>query len=538
MTLGRFIDEQALRFAHRPALVTPAVRWSYADLHREVAAWQSALTGLGIRPGERVAVWLSNFPDWIAIFFAVTRLGAVLVPLNARFGSHDARWILDHSESVALVAMGRYLGRDYAGLLRDILGIEGHGFLPSPSLPRLRHLVGFCELDGDGVEEAKALRQQGLAGLAATGTPPPRGVPADPAVLFYTSGTTSVPKGVLLSHDNLLPHSIDCGALLELTCEDRVLSLYPFFGISGGANKVLSTLAWGASLVFTDAFRAEEALDLLDRERCTVVHAVDVQMRDLVAAARARGGVPSIGARRCTIGFMTGPDAALAREMRETLGIERFIHPYGMTETNPMVLRNALDDPFEVCLQPGGRVAPTVEVRIADPDHGADLPDGTPGEILVRGRAVTRGYHRNTEATAASFLPGGWFRTGDLGVRQPHGLVFYLGRLKDMVKTGGFNVSPAEVETFLRTHPDVLDVGVTGMPDKRLGEVVVAFVTVRPGSTIAAEALVAYCKGRIANFKVPRQIRLVEALPYQVGPHGAKLRRDVLRQVAREDVSA
>lgn len=538
MTLGRFIDEQARRFAHRPALVTAAERWTYADLHREVAAWQSALTGLGIRPGERVAVWLSNFPEWIAIFLAVTRLGAVLVPLNARFGSHEVRWILEHSESVALVAMGRYRGRDYAALLRDILGIESRRFLPSPSLPRLRRLIGFCELEGDGVEEARRLREEGRARLAATGTPPPAGVPADPAVLFYTSGTTSVPKGVLLSHDNLIPHSTDCGALLELTSEDRVLSLYPFFGISGGANKVLSTLAWGASLVFTDAFRAEEALDLLDRERCTVVHAVDVQMRDLVAAARARGGRPSLTGRRSTIGFMTGPDAGLAREMREALGIERFIHPYGMTETNPMVLRNALDDPFEVCLQPGGRVAPAVEVRIIDPDRGADTLDGTPGEILVRGRAVTRGYHRNPEATAAAFLPGNWFRTGDLGVRQADGLVFYLGRLKDMVKTGGFNVSPAEVETFLRTHPDVLDAGVTGMPDARLGEVVVAFVTLRPGSTIAADALVAYCKGRIANFKTPRRVRLVETLPYRVGPHGAKLRRDVLRQLAREDGSA
>jgi fatty-acyl-CoA synthase len=336
---------------------------------------------------------------------------------------------------------------------------------------------------------------------------------------------------VPLTHRNLLPHTVGCGALLGLDAADRVLTLYPFFGISGGANKVLSTLAFGACLVFQDAFRAEEALSMLVEERCTVVHGVDVQVRELLRCARERP-VPYVD-RRGTIAFMAAVDEDVARGMGAVLGLHRFVHPYGMTETNPMILRNDPDDPFEARVRPGGRPTPFARVRIVDPASGIETPVDVPGEIEVAGETVMKGYYRDPEATANAFRDG-WFRTGDQGVRTAEGWMFYVGRLKDMLKIGGFNVAPQEVEAFLRAHPAIDDVAVTGLPDSRLGEVAVAFVKPRAGAMIEEDEVLHFCRGHIANFKIPQRVAVVDALPYLTAAHGAKLRRDVLRAWARE----
>jgi fatty-acyl-CoA synthase len=204
-----------------------------------------------------------------------------------------------------------------------------------------------------------------------------------------------------------------------------------------------------------------------------------------------------------------------------------------MTETNPMILRNALDDPFDACVRPGGRIAPGVEVRVVDPETGAERATGEEGEIVVRGPTVTRGYYADPQASAAAFRDG-WFHTGDLGVRTGDGFVFYVGRLKDMLKVGGFNVAPQEIESLLLAHGSVEDAAVTGAPDARLGEVPVAFVRLRAQAAVAPEALIAWCRARIANFKVPRAVHVVETLPYHTAAHGAKLQRHVLKAWAAE----
>jgi fatty-acyl-CoA synthase len=518
-------------------------RRSYDAFAREVWALQSALTELGIARGDRVAVLISSVPEWILYLFAVTRLGAIFLPVNPRFGSHELDFVLRHSGARALVAMGHYLHRDYAALIAEVTGAWAPG-QPAEKLPALQHLIGVRNPPHPLAVDTETLLARGQQRVALAG--PPRGGsdPDDPAILFYTSGTTAFPKGVPLSHANLLPHSARCGALLQLTPDDRVLSLYPFFGISGGANKVLSTFAAGACLVFQDAFRAEEALALLRQEQCGVVHAVDVQIRELVRLAEAVGHSEQPGAptgqppaRRGTIAFMAGLDEGLARRMGEILGLRRFVHPYGMTETNPMILRNGLDDPFAARLRPGGRIAPGVELRVIDPATGQDQAVGTPGEIVVRGPTVMRGYFHDPQATATAFRDG-WFHTGDLGMRAPDGFVFYTGRIKDMLKVGGFNVAPQEVEEYLRTHAAVEDVAATGAPDARLGEVVVAFVKIRRGVQVDAAELHSFCAGHLANFKTPRHIYLIDTLPYHTAANGAKLQRHVLRDWARERAEA
>jgi fatty-acyl-CoA synthase len=529
-SFGRFIDEIGERFAAVPALVasdytfstTALRRWSYAGMLRDVHALQWSLMEAGVRAGERVGVMLSSFPEWVLYLFAVTRLGAIFLPINTRFRARELHHVLSHSGASTLITMGRYLGHDYAATIAEI----------RDRLPALRTIVGVRGKPHPEALDSNRLLADGRALLASRGIPPRADDPEETALLFYTSGTTSFPKGVPLTHSNVLPHSVRAGLLLDLKPGEKVLNFYPFFGISGGANKVLSTFGSGATLVFQDAFRAEEAWDMMEAEQCSVIHGVDVHVRELIAVHKRRGVGPQPD-RRGTIAFTGGIDEPLARAMGEALGLRRFSHPYGMTETNPMILRNELDDPFEAAARPGGRIAPNVEVRVVDPESGADRGIGVEGEIVVRGPTVMKGYYNDPEATAAAFR-GGWFHSGDLGVRTEDGLIFYVGRLKDMLKVGGFNVAPQEIEGFLSTHRDIEDVAVTSASDARLGEVAVAFVQLKRGAHVSAEALIAACRDNLANFKVPRAIYFVDALPYHTAAHGAKLQRHVLREWARE----
>ena len=587
LTFGRFIDEAGARFGNRPAIVCrdhsyPApqtIRRSYAELADDVRALHAALADAGVRPGEHVAVMLSSFYEWIVFLFAVTRLGAAFVPLNPRFGSHELAHVLQHSGSRTLVAMGRYMDRDYSALIADVIGDDWSPGAGSSRIPELQRIIGVRTPPHRDALMTDALLERGRTLDAANPIAAADDIDMT-AILFYTSGTTAFPKGVPLSHNNLLPHTIGCGALIELEPGDRILSLYPFFGISGGANKVLSTLAFGSCLVFQDAFRAAEAYELLVAERCTVVHGVDVQLRELVKLARGeaagKSAAPAPPPRRATVAFMAGLDVELARDMGTVLGIDRFVHPYGMTETNPMILRNDPDDPFEARLRPGGRVAPHAQVRVVDPSTGIEAAIDTPGEIEVRGPTVMRGYYRDPEATAQSFRDGvggdgvdrgsvggdgikgdgikgdgvggdgvdgtggagGWFRTGEKGVRTADGFIFYLGRLKDMLKIGGFNVAPQEVEAYLRTHPAVDDIAVTGVADERLGEVAGAFIKPRAGHAVDIGVIKEFCRGHIANYKTPQYVWEVDALPYHTAANGSKLRRDVLRQWARDRIAS
>ena len=540
-TFGRFIDDIGKRHASLPAMVasdhsrggTVVGRYSYSQMARDVQALQWGLMDLGVKPGDRVGVMLSSFSEWVLYLFAVTRLGAAFMPINMRFKSRELTHVLRHSGAQTLIAMGSYLGHDYAATIAEVLGNkQADGSFAN--LPHLRHIISVGAAPHPDAVETEQLMEDGRDLLSDKGIPPREDNAQTTAILFYTSGTTSFPKGVPLTHHNLLGHSVKAGELLDMRPGERVLTLYPFFGISGGANKVLSTFGCGACLVFQDAYRPEEACELLVAENCTIIHAVDVQIRELVAILKQHStGTSAPPERRGTIAFLTGVDEVLAQDMGTVLGLTRFIHPYGMTETNPMVLRNELNDAFEVSVRPGGRVAPDVEVRVVDPDSGEDRPVDQPGEIVMRGRTVTKEYLNDPEGTRNAFR-NGWFHSGDLGVKTEEGFIFYVGRLKDMLKVGGFNVAPQEVESFLKTHEAVADVAVTAGIDARLGEVPVAFVVLKPGASVSADALRDFCKQHVANFKVPRAVWFVDTLPYHTAANGTKLQRHILRDWAKE----
>lgn len=538
-TFGRFIDEVGRRHADVPAMVGSdhsradqrLGRWTYAQMQADVQALQWGLMDIGVQPGERVGVMLSSFAEWVLYLFAVTRLGAAFMPINMRFKIRELQHVMGHSGASTLIATGHYLGQDHAATIAEVCGPRGADGRFA-HLPQLQRFVGVGPAPHAESVDTETLLARGRKLMAEKGAPPREDDPHSVAILFYTSGTTSFPKGVPLTHHNLLGHSVKAGELLSIRPGEKVLTLYPFFGISGGANKVLSTFGCGACLVFQDAWRPEEAVDLLQDEGCTILHAVDVQIRELINVLKQRGhrNPPE---RRGTIAFLTGVDAGLARDMGALLGLHRFIHPYGMTETNPMVLRNELHDSFDVAVRPGGRVAPDVEIRIVDPETDEDRPVDQPGEIVMRGKTVTREYLNDPEATKNAFR-NGWFHSGDLGVKTADGFIFYVGRLKDMLKVGGFNVAPQEVESLLKSHEAVADAAACGAPDQRLGEVPVAFVVLKPGATATPTELREYSRKNGANFKVPREIWLVDSLPYHTAANGSKLQRQIVREWVKE----
>jgi fatty-acyl-CoA synthase len=355
--------------------------------------------------------------------------------------------------------------------------------------------------------------------------------------LLYTSGTTSQPKAAMITHRNCVPHGWHCGEQLRLTPDDRVLHALPAPGTWGGLNVPLSTWSHGACLVLMDAWDPLRALILIERERCTVFNAVDTMLKPLFEhpdfdrydrSTLRTGGFASVG----------GGGPGMLEAVVDRLGVPLAFQPYGMTEVNALALLHDLDEPRELRLQPGIVPAPGLEVRVVHPETGASCGPGQEGELQCRGTLVTRGYHDKPEETRAAFTEDGWFRTGDLAVQDDRGHTIFKGRLKETLRISHFMVAPGEIEDFLQTHPGVEQAFVVGVPDPETNEAPVAYVIARPRARLTEAELRAFCRGRIASYKIPRRVHFVTDVPRTPGPHGDKVQRGRLRERALEELGS
>jgi fatty-acyl-CoA synthase len=400
---------------------------------------------------------------------------------------------------------------DFPMLRRVIVDAED----PYPGCLRLRDVLE----DGAAPEWTEARR-------AAAGAVEAE----DPFTILYTSGTTSFPKGAVMSHLNCLPHGWWCGEVMRLTEADRVLHALPLSGTWGGVCIPLATFSHGAALILPEAFEPALALRLMETERVTVWNGVDsmavpmLEHPDLARRDRSRlrtGGFAATG----------GGVQGLFEAVVKRLGLRLAFQPYGMTEVNAMALVHDLDEPPESLALPGIWPADGLEVRVVDPETGADQPAEREGELWLRGRLVTRGYYEKPEETAKAFTADDWFKTGDLAVRDGKGRVIFRGRLREVLRVNHFMVAPGEIEDYLQTHPKVLQAFVIGVPDARTNEAAVAYVIPRPGAAVTEDELITYCRGRIASFKVPRHVRVVADVPRTPGPHGDKVQKARLREM-------
>jgi fatty-acyl-CoA synthase len=558
-TVPALLDAVAAAHPHREAIVFHDERITFAELRDRGIALAGGLAVLGVRPGDAVAIWMPNRPSWFAAQHACARLGAMVVALNPRYKAHELRYILGQSGARALILTDRRGAVDYLDTLHDVVpGLPDAvpGELQSATLPALRHVivdaddeyagcVRLRDLEDAGGRAAEAgIREESreTAGPRPTTDPtPPRPLaapgPDDVFALLYTSGTTSFPKGAMITHRNCVPHAWNTGQTLRLTPDDRVLHAMPAAGTWGGLNIPLSTWSHGACLVLMEAYDPLLSLVLIERERCTVWNAVDMMAREILThpdldrydrSSLRTGAFAAVG----------GGGHGLFEAVVTKLGIPFAYQPYGMTEVNALALWHDLDEPFELRALPGIAPAPGLEVRVVNPVTGAPCKAGERGELEFRGPLVTRGYYQKPEETAAAFTPDGWFKSGDLGVQDGAGHTIFEGRLRDVLRISHFMVAPGEIEAVLMSHPLVDQAFVVGVPDARTNEAAVAYVIRRAGAELTENDLRTFCRGQIASYKIPTIVRFVTDVPRTSGPHGDKVQRGKLREAAlRESAS-
>jgi len=520
-TAATMLDAIAARFPDREAMVFNDDRVTFRDFRNRADRLARGLSALGFGPGDTIALWMPTRPMWFVVQQACARIGAVLVALNPRYRSHELTYILGQSDAKALVLTDHLGPVDYVEILEEVIPELKHGTpgeLDAPKFPKLRHVIVDAEDPYAGCTRLEDVAEND-----------------EVFTILYTSGTTSFPKGAMITHRNCVPHGWNCGAWLRMTERDRVLHALPAAGTWGGVNIPLTTWSHGACLVLLDVWDPLRALQLVERERCTVMNAVDSMVFPLLehpALDRFDRSSLRTGAFAATGGGGHGFFEAI----RDRIVVPEMYQPYGMTEVNALSLLHELDEPWELRVQSGIKTPPGIEARIAHPDTSVVCKADEEGELQFRGELVTRGYYEKPKETAAAFTDDGWFKTGDLGVRDARGYVFFKGRLKETLRISHHMVAPGEIEAFLMAHPAVSQAFVVGIPDPKANEVPVAYVILKDGARLDEPALLAFCRGKIASYKIPRGVRFVRDVPRTPSPHGEKVQRVKLREMAMEGV--
>jgi fatty-acyl-CoA synthase len=520
------------RHGEREAIVFGESRLTFADLHARVDAFAAGLAALGLGQGDALGIWLPNRPLWYVAQYAAARVGVIVVALNPRYRAHELTYILGQSRATALLVTDHLGAIDYLEMLDEVipeLRSATPGELAGSALPHLRHVLVDAEDPYPGCHRVQDVLDAG------DGLPFVDVGPDDVFTLLYTSGTTSFPKGAMISHRNCVPHGWHTGEVLRLTRDDRVLHALPAAGTWGGVNIPISTWSHAACLVLMEAWDPLRALMLIERERCTVFNAVDTMLKPLLEHPDLERFDRS-SLRTGAFAAVGGGGPGMFEAVVKRLGVPLAFHPYGMTEVNAQSLMHDLDESVGDRAEPGVTPLPGLDARVTHPDTGRVCAAGEEGELQFRGPSVTRGYFDKPEETRAAFTEDGWFRTGDLAAQDARGRIVFKGRLKETLRISHFMVAPGEIESFLQTHPDVDQAFVVGVPDAATNEAPVAYVIVKPHAKLTEDELRAFCRGKIASFKIPRAVRFVSDVPRTPSPHGDKVQRVKLREQAMKEL--
>jgi acyl-CoA synthetase (AMP-forming)/AMP-acid ligase II len=508
-TLPDIVRGQAQLRPDQLAIVDGATRLTWSRLNELVDQVARGLAASGIEPGDRVCVWSPNSWHWVAGALGAQAAGAALVPLNTRYTGAEARDVLERARVRALFVPDAFLGRDYAAELRAADGAVPDGD-PVAGLPDLRLLVRIPLADAPMPEAPGELPWEELL---ARGARSPHGAPTiapdDVADILFTSGTTGRSKGAMSAHRQTIGVAEAWADCAEVTDEDVYLLINPLFHSFGYKAGLVVCLLRGATIVPQRTFDADAVLEVVEREGVTIIPGAPTIFYSLLS--HPRRDEHDLSSLRLAVTGAAMVPVALVERMREELTFRTVLTAYGLSEAVVVTMCRSGDDP-ETISRTSGCATAGFEIRIAGPDD-QPLPAGEDGEIQVRGENVMLGYLDDPRATAEAIGPGGWLRTGDVGHLDDRGYLTITDRLKDMFTVGGFNVYPAEVEQAIACLDDVLESAVIGMPDDRLGEVGRAFVVPRPGREVTAEVVLAHCRERLANFKVPRRVDIVTALP-------------------------
>ncbi|MCL1940215.1 MAG: AMP-binding protein [Desulfovibrionaceae bacterium] len=536
-TLGALLDETIARFPQHDAVIhyERDLRQSWSEFGADVDRLAKGLMAMGVQKGDRVAIWATNVPHWVTLMFATARIGAVLVTVNTSYRDKELEYLLRQSECQTLFMTDVYRDHDFIDILESVLPevhAQASDRIEAAHLPWLRRVILM------GIERRRGLLCLEDVFALADSMPDDeyeaRKASVDPhdvVNMQYTSGTTGFPKGVMLTHVNIANNGHWIGRHQNLGCHDRICLPVPLFHCFGCVLGVMAFVSHGAAMVIIDAFNPLQVLGAIEQERCTGVYGVP----SMYLSIMEHRNFPRYDLSTLRTGIMAGsvcPVPLMRRAVRE-MHLTELTVCYGLTEGSPVMTQTHADEDFEHKTTTVGRAMPGIEVCIADPsampDKLVEMPAGIPGEVVCKGYNVMKGYYNMPEATAEAVTPSGWLRTGDLGIKDKDGYLVITGRIKDMIIRGGENIYPREIEEFISGMEGLRDIQVVGVPSRRYGEEVAAFIILKEGYTLTAGDVRAFCKGKIAWHKVPRYIAFVDTYPMT---GSGKVQKFKLREMA------
>ena len=519
-TIPQLLTERACALAQAPAavFVEHGIRWSYRDLAEESDRLAAGLLAIGLQPGDRIGVWSPNRPEWVALQFASARIGLVLVTINPAYRIGELEHALNKVGVKALLLARRFKSSNYPAMLEELapeLKDAAPGELRASRVPSLRHciVVGQDPVAGmyrypDVVSLGRSIDAGEIDRISKSLNPD------DPINVQFTSGTTGAPKGAALTHVNIVNNARFTASTIRLRSGDRLCIPVPLYHCFGMVMGSLACVATGATMVFpSESFDAEATLKAVSEEGCSGLYGVPtmfVSMLELLDEMK-------VDLSRLRTGIMAGAPCPMEimRQVQDRLNMKGITIAYGMTETSPVSFQSHVDDPLERRVTTVGRIHPHVEVKIIDGD-GTIVPVGRQGELCTRGYSVMHGYWGDPDASRESIDEFGWMHTGDLGVIDTEGYCSITGRIKDMVIRGGENIYPREIEEYLYRHAAIKGAQVFGVPDRKLGEELCAWIVLRDECDISEEDVRAFCRKGLAHYKVPRHVRFVEKFPMTI----------------------
>ena len=536
-TVGSLLDEIACRYPDNEALVyhERGLRYTYRQFNDACRLLAKGLLRLGIKKGDNISIWAYNVPEWVLLQFASAKIGAILVTVNTSYKSAELEYILNQSDSTSLFMVGSFKESDYVDVLSGVvpeLATSQPGALSSPKLPFLKNVIfigsetpaGMLNFDsiiklGEGVPDAE------LAAVEAT-------LNCHETInMQYTSGTTGFPKGVMLTHSNIVNNGFNIGECMKFSEKDRLCIPVPFFHCFGCVLAVMASVTHGTTMVPVEIFDPLKVLQTIEKEKCTAVHGVPT----MFIAELEHPEFSTFDLTTLRTGIMAGSNCPIEvmKKVNSDMHASEITIAYGQTESSPVITQTRTDDAIELRVATVGRSLPDVEVKIVDIETGETLPPGKQGELCTRGYHVMRGYYKMPDETARAIDSENWLHTGDLAIMDDHGYCKITGRIKNMIIRGGENIYPREIEEFLYTHPKVSDIQVYGVPDRKYGEQVMAAVILKNGVEMSEEEIREFCRGKIANYKIPKYVKFVDSYPMTAS---GKIQKFKMREMAIKEL--
>ncbi len=538
VTLGDILDQMAENHPDRDCVIfhNRPFRKTYKEFRDLVNLTAKGLMKMGIKKGDHVAIWATNYPEWVLAMFATAKIGAVLVTVNTNYKVFEVEYLLRQSDTHTLIFINGFKDSNYLEIIQSLIPeLEGKntGEWASRALPELKNLIYIGEGQPQGTYNWEQLYELGQSISDEELAEVQKSLDVHDVInMQYTSGTTGFPKGVMLTHYNIVNNGKSIGDCMALTEEDKLCIPVPLFHCFGCVLGVTACITHGSAMVLVEYYQPLAVMEAVSNEKCTALHGVPTMFIAILQHPEFK----DYSFSNLRTGIMAGSPCPIKvmREVVDKMNMTEITIAYGLTEGSPVCTQTRIDDSIELRVSTVGRSLPFMECKVIDPDTGDDCTAGVPGEFIVRGYNIMKGYYNMPEATSEAIDEDGWLHTGDLATCDENGYYRITGRIKDMIIRGGENIYPKEIEEFLYTHPLVMDVQVIGVPSREYGEEIMAFIILKEGAELTVEEVKEFVKGHMARHKVPKHIAFVENFPMTAS---GKIQKYKLREKAIEDLN-